>query len=26
MAVEKVTREIGGRTLTLETGRVAKQA
>jgi len=26
MAVEKVTREIGGRTLTLETGRLAKQA
>ena len=26
MAVETVTREIGGRTLTLETGRVAKQA
>ncbi len=26
MAVEKVTKEIGGRTLTLETGRVAKQA
>jgi len=26
MAVEKVTREIGGRTLTLDTGLVAKQA